>query len=145
MANEAQVRCSIAEVFAADGSTSGSTGIVGLTGKANPIVRWGDRGMNSRPIVTYMQTGSRIRRGTFDALVLSAQFDVWVDGDSTGLEESIADRIEAVLTQANLNSTARTYPVDVAPYLRGRRELPELDEGRRRLVLDYELWFNRST
>lgn len=145
MANEAQIRQSIAEVFAADGSTSGSTGLVGLTGKANPIVRWGDRGMNERPIVTYFQPSSRIRRGTFDAMVLNVQFDVWVDGDSTGLEESIADRIEAVLTQPNLASTARTYPVDVAPYLRGRHEVPELDEGRRRLVITYDFWWNRST
>lgn len=137
MANEAHVRQSVAEVLAS------STTLVALTGKAQPVVRWGDRGMTDRPVVTYMVPSSRIRRGTKNALVLTAQFDCWVEPSSTGLEEAMADAIEAILTQPNLNSTARTNPVDVAPYLRQRREVPELDEGRRRLLMEYEFWFNR--
>lgn len=137
MANEAHVRQSIAEVLA------GSSALVALTGKAQPVVRWGDRGMNDRPIITYFQPSSRIRRGTKDGFVMTAQFDVWVEPDSTGTEEAIADEIERVLTQSALNSTARTTPVDVAPYLRQRREVPELDEGRRRLLLEFEFWWNR--
>lgn len=135
--NEAHIRQSIAEAFAA------STKLVSLTGKAQPVVRWGDRGMNDRPVITYFVPSSRIRRGTKDGLVLTAQFDVWVEPDSTGTEEAIADEIERVLTHSNLNSTARTNPVDVAPYLRQRRELPEMDEGRRRLLMEFEMWFNR--
>lgn len=137
MANEAHIRSAISEVFAA------STKLVTLTGKAQPIVRWGDRGMNDRPIITYFVPTSRIRRGTKDGLVLTAQFDCWVEPDSTGTEEAMADEIERVLTHSNLNSTARTTPVDVAPYLRQRREVPELDEGRRRLLMEFEFWFNR--
>ena len=137
MANEAHIRQSIGEVLAA------STTLVSLTGKAQPVVRWGDRGMTARPVVSYFVPSSRIRRGTKDGLVLTAQFDVWVEPDSTGTEEAIADEIEVVLTQVNLNSTARTNPVDVAPYLRQRREVPELDEGRRRLLMEFEFWFNR--
>jgi hypothetical protein len=137
MSNEADIRSAIAETFAA------STTLVSLTGKAQPVVRWGDRGMNDRPVITYWVPSSRIRRGTKDGLVLTAQLDVWVEPDSTGTEEAIADEIEAALTHSNLNSTARTSPVDVAPYLRTRREVPELDEGRRRLLMEWEFWFNR--
>ena len=137
MSNEADLRSAIAETFAA------STTLVSLTGKAQPVVRWGDRGMNDRPIVTYFVPSSRIRRGTKDGLVLTAQFDCWVEPDSTGTEEAMADEIERVFTHSNLNSTARTSPVDVAPYLRSRREVPELDEGRRRLLMEFECWMNR--
>lgn len=143
MANGADIRFSVVEVFEADGSTSGSTGIVGLTGKANPIVSWGDRGMNDRPVIAFHLPTASVRGGTKDALRYTAQFDIFVEGNSTGLEEQIADRIETVLTQPNLNSTARASPVDVAPYLRARRELPELDEGRNRIQLEYDFWFNR--
>jgi len=138
VSNEANIRSSIAEICAA------STRLTTLTGKAAPVVRWGDHGMNDRPIVTYMVTTGRYRRGTKDALVLRAQFDVFVNPNSTGTEEAIADELEAIITHSNLSSTARTSSVDVAPYLRSRRELPELDEGRRRLTLEYDLWFNRS-
>jgi len=135
--NEAHLRQSIAETFAA------SKTLTTLTGKAQPVVRWGDRGMNDRPIITYFVPSSRIRRGTKDGFVFTTQFDVWVEPDSTGTEEAIADEIEAVFTHSNLNSTARTYPVDAAPYLRQRREVPEMDEGRRRLLMEFECWMNR--
>ena len=143
LTNEAHLRQSIAEVFQADISTGSTKGLTVLMGTTRPVVSWGDKGMNTRPIIAYHVPASRIRRGTKDALVLTGIFDVFVEEDSTGTEEAIADRVEAILTQANLNSTARTNPVDVAPYLRGRRELPELDEGRRRLQVEFEMWFNR--
>lgn len=133
----------MAEVVEGDGSTSGSTGIVGLTGKANPLVQWGDRGMNDRPVISFFQPNGRPRRGTKDALVVTGQFDVFVEANSTGLEEQIADRLEAIMTHTNLNSTARSTPVDVAPYMRARRQLPELDEGRMRVQLEFDFWFNR--
>lgn len=141
--NEAMIRQSIAETFAADGSTSGSTGIVGLTGKAQPVVRWGDRGMALRPIVTYYVDSSRFKEGVEGRMELGATFDVFVEGESTGLEEQIADRVEALMTFSNLNSTARTYPVDVAPTLTNRAPAAELDEGRRRLRLQFDLVWNR--
>jgi hypothetical protein len=138
MSNEFDLRRSIAEVCGS------STRLVNLTGKSSPVVRWGDHGMNDRPIVTYMVTTGRYRRGTADSLEFRAQFDVWVDPNSSqGTEEAIADELESIIVHSNLNSTARTSPVDVAPWLRSRRELPELDEGRRRLTLEYDIWLNR--
>ena len=100
--------------------------------------------MNDRPIITYLGPNAVPRRGAKDSLIVLGQFDVWVESNSTGLEERIADRLEKVLTHTNLNSTARTNPVDCAPYLRARRDNAELDEGRRRLTLEFDLWFNRS-
>jgi len=143
MANEYDLRVALAEVFAADTSTGPTQGLTVLCGNANPIVRWGDRGMNDRPIVAYYVAGGAYRSGVKDALRIGARFDVFTEANATGLAEKIADRIEAVVTNSNLSSTARTTPVDVAPYPRGRRELPELDEGRNRIVLEYDFWFNR--
>ena len=140
MDNEADIRLALAEIVEAD---TGTGGLVTLTGKARPMVSWGDKGMNSRPIITYYVPNSRRRHGTKDALVLDAQFDAHVDLSSTGLEEQLIDRLETIITHTNLSSTARTNPVDVAPYWGARRELPELDEGRRRLTLECQFWFNR--
>ena len=140
MHNEATLRNAVAEVFAA------STRMTGLTGKAAPVVEWGDKGMNDRPIVTWYQPSAAIRKGTKDAFRLDVSLDVWVDADSTNqaLAEQIADEVEAVFTTPNLKSTSRTVPVDAAPYLRMRWPMPELDEGRHRLHLEYEVWYTRS-
>lgn len=141
MDNEADIRLALAEVVEGDSTTGG---LVALTGKAKPMVRWGDRGMNDRPIITYFVPSSRRRTGTKDALVLGVQFDIWVEANSTGTENKIADRLETVITHTNLSTGTRTNPVDVAPYWGPRRELPEMDEGRQRLTLECDFWFNRS-
>ncbi len=143
MANEFGLWRSIVEVVEADGSTSGSTGIVGIIG-ANPIRKDGDPGADTaRPIITHLFPAGEFRLGTKDAMVLDGQFSVRVENDSTGQAEALADRLEAIMTHTNLNSTARTSPVDVLPYLRGRREFTEQDKGRRTLILEVEYWFNR--
>lgn len=143
LTNEAHLRHCLAEICQADTSTGPTKGLTVLMNTSRPIVRWGDKGMNSRPIIAYHVPAERIRRGTKDALVLTGIFDIFVEESSTGTEEAIADRLEAIVTHTNLNSTARTNPVDVAPFFRSRRELPDLDEGRRRLQVEFEMWFNR--
>jgi hypothetical protein len=120
----------MAEVFAADGTTGGSTGIVGLTGKAQPLVRWGTRGMDDRPIVR-------------NAFRFFTDFDVWVEAGTTGLGYAIADRIETLFNFTNMNSTARTNPQDFSTTLRAMEPLPELDEGRERVLVTYECRWNR--
>ncbi len=144
MANEFGLWRSIVEVVEADGSTSGSTGIKGITGKANPICKDGDRGQNvARPIITHLFPTGEFRGGTKDAMRFTGQFNVFVENDSTGTAEALADRLEAIMTHTNLNSTARTVPVDVTPYLRARREMAEQLEGRRVVILEMEYWMNR--
>ena len=133
----------IAEVFAADGTTGGSTGIVGLTGKAQPLVRWGDRGMNDRPIVSARIYTPRVHGGTKDAFRFFTDFDVWVEAGTTGLGDTIAGRVEALFNFTNMHSTARTNPQDFATTLRGIEPLPELDEGRNRVSVTYECRWNR--
>ena len=141
MDNEADIRLALAEVVQGDTSTGG---LVALTGSSRPMVRYGDKGSNARPIITYFVPTSRRRMGTKDALVLGVQFDIWVEANSTGTENKIADRLETLITHSNLNSTVRTNAVDVAPYWGPRRELPELDVGRKRLTVYCFFWFNRS-
>ena len=144
MANEFSMWQSIVEVAEADGSTGGSTGIKGITGKPNPMRRNGDPGADtSRPIITHLFPTAEFRFGTKDALRITSQFNCLVENDSTGQAEALADRLEAIMTNTNMNSTARTTPVDVIPYPRARREFTEQDKGRRTVVLEVEWWFNR--
>ena len=141
----ASVWGALAEIYGADGSTSGSTGIVGITGKAAPFVRWGDDRMSDRPILVGSIGPTRTTEGAFDAMIFPLDVHIFVEAGSTGKAEALADRVEAVTTQANLSSTstARSSSVDVAPTLRGIDPLPELDEGRQRLVVRYECRWNR--
>jgi hypothetical protein len=133
----------MAEVFAADGTTGGSTGIVGLTGKAQPLVRWGTRGMDDRPIVSARIYTSSVHGGTKNAFRFFVDFDTWVEAGTTGLGYAIADRIETLFNFTNMNSTARTNPQDFSTTLRAMEPLPELDEGRERVLVTYECRWNR--
>lgn len=144
MANEFSLWRAIVEVAEADGTTGGSTGIVGITGKANPMRKDGDRGQDTlRPIITHLFPAGDFRSGTKDAVILTGQFNARVENDSTGTAEALLDRVEAIMTHSNLNSTARATPVDVIMYFRGRREFTEQDEGRRTVTLEVDYWFNR--
>ncbi len=149
MANEHDVFVAAVEVFEAD---TGAGGIVGLTGHTSPLRRWGDRAQIDLPsgsqkaIVTMFFPTAPIRRGAKDALLLGTQVDVWSSPSSTGRAWKIADRVETLLTNANLvdvSSTARTVSVDVGPYLQSRRDMPQ-EEGRIRVMLEYTIFFNRS-
>lgn len=130
------------EIAAADGTSTG-TGLVGLTGKASPLVRWGDRGMRDLPVMVGFLPVSVPTRGPKDALVMTVQLDAYTEADNTGLAWKMADRCEAIFTQTAFASTSRTNPVDVIPYLRVRRDQPELDEGRMRVMMEFEMRFNR--
>ncbi len=141
MANEDDLWGSIVEVVEADNSTG--VGIVSIMSKTNPIRVEGDRGTQSRPIITHFFPAGEFRGGTKDAMRFTSQFSIKVENDATGLAAKVGDRLEAVMTHTNLNSTARTTPVDVVPYLRARRGFSEQDEGRQTLVLEMEMWFNR--
>ena len=141
MANEHDVWKSIVEVVKADTSTG--VGIVSIIGKTSPIFAEGDRGTQDRPIITHFFPAGEFRGGTKDAMRLTSQFSVMVENDATGLAAKVADRLEVIMTHTNLNSTTRSTPVDVVPYLRARRGFVEQDEGRQTLVLEMEMWFNR--
>ena len=140
--NEWDVWTALFEVCTAD--TSSGVGLVALSNKTYPLLRWGDRGMNSLPIIVgYFPTGTPTG-GPKDALVLGLQLDCYSETDNAGLAWKLADRVEAIFTNTNMKSTARTNPVDVIPYLRGRRDMPELDEGRMRVMMEWDVRFNRS-
>lgn len=143
--NEHDLHVALVEIFEAD---TGSGGLVGLTGQTYPLRRWGDRGQLDLPnstaegIVTIFFPV--ISENTVKSDRVATQFDIWTAPSSTGRAWKIADRIEAVVTNTALGSTARSNPVDAAPYFRTRRDLPELSEGRTRVTLEAEMWFNRS-
>jgi len=144
VANETTLWNAIVEIVEADSTT---IGIPGLIGKAHPLVNWGSRGMNQRPIVAAYTAVMTPRKSSRDQLVVQTTFDVFVDDDSTGLAAKVGDRLEAILINSVLNSTstARSYTVDAAPQAApSRRYQPELDEGRTRLTLDWEFRLNRA-
>ncbi|MFA6044194.1 MAG: hypothetical protein WC718_04360 [Phycisphaerales bacterium] len=138
--NEWDVWAALFEVAKAD---TGAGGLVALSGKTDPLLRWGDRGMNSLPVIVgFFPTGTPTK-GPKDALVLGLQLDFYTETNSAGLAWDMADRMETVFTNTNMASTARTNPVDVIPYLRARRDMPELDEGRIRVTQEWNVRFNR--
>ena len=144
MANETDLWNAIVEIVEADSTT---VGIPGLLAKAHPLVNWGSRGMNQRPIIAAYTAVMTPRRSSRDQLVVQTTFDVFVDDDSTGLAAKVGDRLEAILTNPVLNSTstARSCTVDAAPQAApARRYQPDLDEGRTRLTLDFEFRLNRA-
>jgi len=138
--NEWDVWVALFEIAKGD---TGAGGLATLSGKTYPLLRWGDRGMNSMPVIVgFFPTGTPTK-GPKDALRLGLQLDYYTETDSAGLAWDMADRMETVFTQTNLASTGRTKPVDAIPYLRSRRDLPELDEGRIRVQQEWEIRFNR--
>jgi len=139
--NEWDVWAAMTEVAVAD---TGAGGLATLTGKTAPLLRWGDRGMNNLPIIVGFFPTAPPTRGAKDALRVGVQLDCYSEANNAGLAWQLADRCEAVFTNVNLASTARTNPVDVIPYLRNRRDMPELDEGRMRVMLELEMRFNRT-
>lgn len=142
MANETTLWNAIVEIVEADSTT---VGIPGLLGKANPLVAWGDRGMNDRPIIAAYTAVLTPRQGSVDQLQIAATFDIFIDDDSTGLAASVGDRLEDILTNTEFSSSVRTVSVDAAPQADPvRRYQPELDEGRTRLTLDWEFRLTRA-
>jgi len=130
------------EIVEADSTT---VGIPGLFDKAHPLVNWGSKGMNHRPIIAAYLVDLTPRRGSRDALQIGATFDIFVNDNSTGLAGKAGDRLEAILTNTEFQSTARTTTVDAAPQAAPKRRYqPELDEGRTRLTLDWKFRLNRA-
>lgn len=124
----------------------GSTALVSLCGgESNPLRAWYDIGVANRPIVAGRVDQGRLRGGSDDPWNWMLTLDVFVEFDSTGRAAAIADVLEGLITFTNLNSTGgmTTTPVDVAPQLRRRLPQPELDEGRNRLTLEWDLRHNR--
>lgn len=138
MANEFDVWSKVVEI------AEGSTALVNLCGgEANPLRKWNDIGSGKRPIVAGRIDDGRILGGSSDPFLWRLTLDVFVEFDSTGLAAAIADVLEDIITFTNLNSTGGVTAVDVAPTLRNRFPLPELDEGRDRLTLQWGLRHNR--
>jgi len=118
---------------------TGGGGLVALSGKSNPLVQWGDSGMNSRPIVAGQLSPVRPRSPTGTHLNVSARFSAFVDGDDAGLETDLLDRLEAILTQPAFDAQG----LDVAVVSRGRRDLAPLEQGSRRKDLELLLEYDR--
>jgi hypothetical protein len=135
--NEFHVRASLVETIEA------SSAVTSLAGSSQPVRLWGDLGTASRPVIALRIGYGRFLAGGCDPMNWPVTLDVFVDSDSTGRASAIADALETVITYSNLASTARTYPVDVAPYKRARFPQSELDEGRGRLTLEYDFRHHR--
>ncbi len=138
MANEFDVWAKVVEI------AEGSTALVNLCGgEANPLRKWNDIGSVGRPIVAGRVDDGRLLGGSNDPFAWVLTLDVFVEFDSTGLAAAIGDVLEDIINFTNLNSTGGVAPVDVAPTLRNRFPLPEVDEGRDRLSLRWGLRHNR--
>jgi hypothetical protein len=121
---------------------SGAGGLIPLTGgKTVPVIRWRDRIRegNEPPIVACQVFLATRNTGAPEKLICSVQFDAVVPEASDGLEAQLIDRVEEVLTpQAFL-----VEGLDVDPNPGARRQLSPLEEGRRRLGLDFQMTMKR--
>lgn len=113
----------------------GAGSLTVLTGQTRPIVRWGDPVERAIPRIAVRFIDAPRRRGIPDGWDVLGQFDILVPKESDGLESTLADRLEVVLTckafkTKSVNTTARE---------RRRSDTTELAEaGEVRLTVDYE-------
>lgn len=139
MANEYDLWQAIVAIVEADTGAGNMAGTGSLTGKDNPLVRIGTRGTFTRPIVMGELLPYRYLGPTEDEFVVPARLHCLTAGGAGGLEVRMCDRLEVILTNAAFTAEG----LDVAPFLRGRRPLSELDEGGQRLVLEVDFLLTR--
>ena len=122
------------------GDTVPDVGLVALTGKTVPIVRWRDlvQIVNKPPIVAAQVFSADRSSGAPEKLLCGVQFDAIVLHGSEGLESQMADRIEEIMTVTTLLAEGLDVQVDV----RQRRPL-DFEEGRRRIEMDFDMAMKR--
>jgi hypothetical protein len=127
-------------VAIADADT-GAGGFYVLVGnKTGRLVRWGDRGMNERPVVALAFGTTTYRSpGEGDRFRIPATFSAFVAGAAGGLEDRLLDRLVLILTQPAFAARG----LNVAPFPRLRRDLATLEEGGQRKDLEMEFWLTR--
>lgn len=143
MPNPSDLRAAIGAIVIAD---TGAGGIVTLLGKAadptQAIVRWGDAGMNDRPILSifFPVTRGRDASGeTDEPLVVDGQFDVHVERGSGALAENVLERLKVLLDWTAFDGQG----LDVAPFWGVAGESPALIEGSARYTQEVRFQFNR--
>jgi hypothetical protein len=134
--NETDLRKAIVAIAEAD---TGAGGVATLIAKTHPVVRWGDRAMRDRPIVTVYFGTTTYRSPRRDPLTVPATFSAFVEAGANGLEDEVLDRLVAVLTAPAFKAQG----LDVAPFPRRRRDMAALEEGGQRKDLDMDFWLNR--
>jgi len=144
--NEHDVLLAIMNIGRAD---VGVGGLVDLTGKSVPIVKFADLARadaegdvpatHQPPVATIYFVISDRGEGTADMLVMDMQMDAYAKPASEGLEAQIIDRIEQILTGPNF--TLQGLDVRVTQGI--RRRLDELESGRVRLTEDFRLLVRR--
>jgi hypothetical protein len=122
------------------GDTAPGVGLVALTGKTVPIIRWRDlvQIVNEPPIVAAQIFSADRNSGAPEKLLCGVQFDAIVPHGSEGLESQIADRIETIMTVTNFLAEGLDVEIDV----RQRRPL-DFEEGRRRIEMDFDMAMKR--
>lgn len=119
----------------------GAGSLTVLTGQTRPIVRWGDPVPRSAPRIAVRFFDAPRRRGIPDGWDVQGQFDIVVPKESDGLDSTLADRLETVLTC----KAYATQSVDTTARERRRSDTTELAEaGEVRLTVDYEFRLARA-
>lgn len=136
MANEQTLWTAIVSLVEAD---TGTGGLVELTARTNPLVEWSDIGLNTRPITAGILLDITPRPPTAVPLTIRGRFSALVDASDAGIESDLLDRLEAVLT----NPAFTSLGLDVAVYVRRRRDNSPLERGARRKDMDLDFEYDR--
>jgi hypothetical protein len=114
---------------------TGAGGLVPLTGKAVPVVRVGDLGMNGRlpPIMAVYPMASSLNLGLPESLNIVMATDAFAKANSEGLEYTLLERFDEVVTTTNLLAKG----LDAASFQMSRPVMLNLEDGRRQVSAEY--------
>lgn len=115
-----------------------STRLTTMTGKAHPLLLWGDRGMESLPIIAGTPMTITPLQG---AEIWHFQLDAYGPGWD-GVASRLASELRNVITRDAFLSPNRSHPADALPVGFHTRTWPQLDEGRERVTLEFDVRLN---
>lgn len=130
----------LAAVVAIAEQDTGAGGLVDLLGTQHPAVEWGDEGMNRRPITAVEIDPDRYGRGTGRSLSGLIRLNAFVPRASAGLESTILNRWETILTAPALLAEG----INGIIRWTGRPDLTDLETSGKRRALEGTFTITRS-
>lgn len=136
MANQDDLLIAIRDLAKND---TAAGGLVDLIGKPAPVVRWGDRRQQDRPVIAADLTLARPE--IMDRLAGTATFAILAEQqnlvDNPTFLGDVADRMAALYAEETGAARFESEGLDAVMEERTRRPDPALEQGRQRLDVEY--------
>ncbi len=114
---------------------TGAGGLVPLTGKTVPVVRFDDLGMTGRlpPIMAVQTRDSSINAGAPERLSIRVVIESFALANSEGLEYQLLERFDEVVTVPNMLLEG----IDCSPFQETRSVAFDFGDGRKQAMARY--------